>query len=193
MRGSSPATGPVEPISGNLICAAYHHLPSIAVLTHLLRKDNPPYDHGSRVAGSRPLGGTGSKRDAQGINGRTTRGLDIRFHDIQTGCPREISTLSGGETFVAALSLALGLSDIGEMCHGRIRLDTIVIDEDFGSFDTENDSGTLDLVLQGLEEIVGKSCAVGLTSHVPLVQQAVPNGFSIVTGVGGGRVERRAA
>jgi len=133
------------------------------------------------------------ERDAQAVGGRTKRGLDIRVHDIQTGRPREISTLSGGETFIAALSLALGLSDIVEMSHGRIRLDTIFIDEGFCSLDTENDSGTLDLVLQVLQEIVGKSRAVGLISHVPLVQQAVPNGFSIVKGVDGSRVERRAA
>lgn len=133
------------------------------------------------------------ERDLQAIGGRTKRGLDIRVHDIQTGRPREISTLSGGETFIAALSLALGLSDIVEMSHGRIRLDTIFIDEGFGSLDTENDSGTLELVLQVLQEIVGKSRAVGLISHVPLVQQAVPNGFSIVKGVDGSRVERRAA
>lgn len=133
------------------------------------------------------------ERDLQAIGGRTKRGLDIRVHDIQTGRPREISTLSGGETFIAALSLALGLSDIVEMSHGRIRLDTIFIDEGFGSLDTENDSGTLDLVLQVLQEIVGKSRAVGLISHVPLVQQAVPNGFSITKGVDGSRVERRAA
>jgi len=133
------------------------------------------------------------ERDAQAVGGRTKRGLDIRVHDIQTGRPREISTLSGGETFIAALSLALGLSDIVEMSHGRIRLDTIFIDEGFGSLDTENDSGTLDLVLQVLQQIVGRNRAVGLISHVPLVQQAVPNGFSIVKGVVGSRIERRAA
>ncbi|WP_375282647.1 AAA family ATPase [Sphingobium yanoikuyae] len=133
------------------------------------------------------------ERDAEAIGGRTKRGLDIRVHDIETGRPREISTLSGGETFIAALSLALGLSDIVEMSHGSIRLDTIFIDEGFGSLDTENDSGTLDRVLVVLQEIVGKSRAVGLISHVPLVQQAVPNGFSIVKGVGGSSIERRVA
>ena len=130
-------------------------------------------------------------RDVVSVGGRTKRGLDMRVHDIQTGRAREISTLSGGETFIAALSLALGLSDIVEMTHGRIRLDTIFIDEGFGSLDTENDGGTLDLVLQVLQEIVGKSRAVGLISHVPLVQQAVPNGFSIVRSVDGSRIERR--
>lgn len=132
-------------------------------------------------------------RDLESVGGRTKRGLDIRVHDIQTGRTREISTLSGGETFIAALSLALGLSDIVEMNHGRIRLDTIFIDEGFGSLDIENDGGTLELVLHVLQEIVGKNRAVGLISHVPLVQQAVPNGFSIVKTMDGSRVERRVA
>ncbi|GAA3710607.1 SMC family ATPase [Sphingomonas cynarae] len=133
------------------------------------------------------------ERELQAVGGRTKRGLDIRVHDIQTGRPREISTLSGGETFIAALSLALGLSDVVEMSHGRIRLDTIFIDEGFGSLDTDNDSGTLDRVLQVLQDIVGRNRAVGLISHVPLVQQAVPNGFSIVKGMDGSHVERRVA
>lgn len=132
------------------------------------------------------------ERDVQAVGGRTRRGLDVRVHDVQTGRLREISTLSGGETFIAALSLALGLADVVEMSHGRIRLDTIFIDEGFGSLDTENDGGTLDRVLQVLQEIVGRNRAVGLISHVPLVQQAVPNGFSIMGGIGGSRVERRA-
>lgn len=133
------------------------------------------------------------EREVQAVRGRTKRGLDVRVHDVQTGRLREVSTLSGGETFIAALSLALGLADVVEMSHGRIRLDTIFIDEGFGSLDTENDGGTLDRVLQVLQEIVGRNRAVGLISHVPLVQQAVPNGFSIVKGIGGSRVERRAA
>lgn len=133
------------------------------------------------------------ERDVESVGGRSKRGLDVRVHDIETGRPREISTLSGGETFIAALSLALGLADIVEMSHGQIRLDTIFIDEGFGSLDTDNDSGTLDLVLQVLQEIVGNRRAVGLISHVPMVQQAVPNGFLVVKAIGGSRIERRAA
>ncbi|KEQ53722.1 AAA family ATPase [Sphingobium chlorophenolicum] len=133
------------------------------------------------------------ERDVESVGGRSKRGLDVRVHDIETGRAREISTLSGGETFIAALSLALGLADIVEMSHGQIRLDTIFIDEGFGSLDTDNDGGTLDLVLNVLQAIVGNSRAVGLISHVPMVQQAVPNGFSIVKSAGGNRIERRVA
>lgn len=133
------------------------------------------------------------ERDTESIGGRSKRGLDVRIFDVQTGRTREISTLSGGESFIAALSLALGLSDVVEMNHGGIRLDTIFIDEGFGSLDTENGSGTLDLVLQVLQDIVGQSRAVGLISHVPLVQQAVPNGFSVIKELGGNRIEKRIA
>ena len=131
------------------------------------------------------------ERDTVSVGGRSKRGLDVRVHDIETGRSREIITLSGGETFIAALSLALGLSDIVEMTNGAIRLDTIFIDEGFGSLDTENDAGTLDQVLQVLQTIVGERRAVGLISHVPLVQQAVPNGFNVHKGVNGSRTEVR--
>lgn len=133
------------------------------------------------------------ERDVESTGGRAKRGLDIRVHDIETGRPRNLTTLSGGETFIAALALALGLSDIVEASHGAIRLDTIFIDEGFGSLDTENDSGTLDRVLQVLQDIVGASRSVGLISHVPLVQQAVPVGFTIQKGIGGSSIEKRVA
>ncbi|PAL21809.1 AAA family ATPase [Sphingopyxis sp. GW247-27LB] len=133
------------------------------------------------------------ERDTVSVGGRSKRGLDVRVHDIETGRAREIITLSGGETFIAALSLALGLSDIVEMTNGAIRLDTIFIDEGFGSLDTENDAGTLDQVLQVLQNIVGERRAVGLISHVTLVQQAVPNGFTVHKGTNGSQIEVRLA
>ncbi|MEE4211637.1 MAG: SMC family ATPase [Parvularcula sp.] len=132
------------------------------------------------------------ERDTVSVGGRSKRGLDVRVHDIETGRAREIITLSGGETFIAALSLALGLSDIVEMTNGAIRLDTIFIDEGFGSLDTDNDAGTLDQVLQVLQNIVGERRAVGLISHVPLVQQAVPNGFTVHKGANGSQIEVRS-
>ncbi len=119
------------------------------------------------------------------------RGLGICVHDIHTGRTRATASLSGGETFIAALALALGLSDIVESASGNIRLDTIFIDEGFGSLDTDNDTGTLDQVLQTLQDLVGNNRAVGLISHVPLVQQAIPNGFSIKKTTTGSHVETR--
>jgi DNA repair protein SbcC/Rad50 len=124
-------------------------------------------------------------------SGRGRRGLGIQVHDTYTGKPRPTATLSGGESFIAALALALGLADVVESANGKVRLDTIFIDEGFGSLDTENGTGTLDQVLQALNTLVSQNRAVGLISHVPLVQEAIPNGFYIRKDLSGSRVEQR--
>lgn len=124
-------------------------------------------------------------------NGRGRRGLGIQVFDSHTGKARPTSTLSGGETFISALALALGLADVVESASGKIRLDTIFIDEGFGSLDTENGSGTLDQVLQVLGTLVSQNRAVGIISHVPLVQEAIPNGFYVRKNVTGSAVETR--
>lgn len=130
------------------------------------------------------------ERDLDGA-GRGNRGLGIQVFDIHTGKSRATSTLSGGETFIAALALALGLADVVESASGKVWLDTIFIDEGFGSLDTENGAGTLDQVLQVLNSIVRQNRAVGLISHVPLVQEAIPNGFYVRKGISGSSVEER--
>ncbi|WP_415774787.1 SbcC/MukB-like Walker B domain-containing protein [Sneathiella sp. P13V-1] len=132
------------------------------------------------------------ERDIDG-GGRGRRGLGIQVFDLHTGKTRPTSTLSGGETFIAALALALGLADIVECSSGKVRLDTIFIDEGFGSLDTENGAGTLDQVLNVLNTLVSQNRSVGLISHVPLVQEAVPNGFYVQKSIGGSSVETRNA
>lgn len=131
------------------------------------------------------------ERELDASGGRSRRGLGIRVQDLFTGKARATSTLSGGETFIAALSLALGLSDVVERTNGRVRLDTIFIDEGFGSLDAEDGTGTLDRVLGVLTNLVGQHRSVGLVSHVPLVQEAVPNGFYVRKGLQGSHVEER--
>ena len=130
------------------------------------------------------------ERDLEG-SGQGRRGLGIQVFDSFTGRARPTSTLSGGETFIAALALALGLADVVEGASGKVKLDTIFIDEGFGSLDTENGSGTLDKVLQALNALVSQSRAVGLISHVQLVQEAIPNGFYVRKGPAGSSVEER--
>lgn len=130
------------------------------------------------------------ERDTEG--GRGSRGLGIQAFDVHTGKSRGTDTLSGGETFIAALALALGLADVVESASGKVRLDTIFIDEGFGSLDTENGSGTLDQVLNVLNSLVKNSRAVGLISHVPLVQEAIPNGFYVRKGLTGSAIEERS-
>ncbi|NOX74420.1 MAG: hypothetical protein GXP03_12650 [Alphaproteobacteria bacterium] len=130
------------------------------------------------------------ERDLEG-GGRGRRGLGIQVFDIHTGKARPTTTLSGGETFIAALALALGLADAVESASGKIKLDTIFIDEGFGSLDTESGSGTLEQVLQALSSLVSQNRAVGLISHVPLVQEAIPNGFYVRKHLAGSTVETR--
>jgi len=130
------------------------------------------------------------ERDLDG-SGRGSRGLGIQVFDMYTGKSRPTTTLSGGETFIAAFALALGLADVVESASGKVRLDTIFIDEGFGSLDTENGSGTLEQILQVLNDLVRKTRSVGLISHVPLVQEAIPNGFYIRKDLAGSKVETR--
>jgi len=123
--------------------------------------------------------------------GRGRRGLGIQVFDSFTGKARPTATLSGGETFIAALALALGLADTVESASGEVRLDTIFIDEGFSSLDTENESGTLEQVLQILNSLVSQNRSVGIISHVPLVQEAIPNGFYVRKHPAGSIVEAR--
>jgi exonuclease SbcC len=130
------------------------------------------------------------ERDIDG-GGRGRRGLGIQVLDAHTGKTRPTTTLSGGETFIAALALAIGLADIVESISGKVRLETIFIDEGFGSLDTENGTGTLDQVLHILNTLVSQNRSVGLISHVPLVQEAVSNGFYVRKGLTGSTIEVR--
>ncbi len=130
-------------------------------------------------------------RGLEASGGRGKRGLEIEVFDINTGKARPTATFSGGETFIAALALALGLADVVESLSGKVRMDTIFIDEGFGSLDTENGAGTLDQVIQVLAALTKGSRAVGLISHVGLVQEAIPQGFYVRSTPSGSRVEER--
>ncbi|MEG3619812.1 SMC family ATPase [Magnetovibrio sp. PR-2] len=116
--------------------------------------------------------------------GRGKRGLGIAVFDTNTGRQRSTETLSGGESFLAALSLALGLSDVVQNTRGAVRLDTIFIDEGFGSLDPVS----LDQALQTLQELTSGSRSVGIISHVDLVKQEIPQGFLIDKTLKGSRV-----
>ncbi|AUW47163.1 AAA family ATPase [Rhizobium leguminosarum] len=126
-------------------------------------------------------------------SGRGRRGLGIRVNDIYTGKSRPTATLSGGESFIAALALALGLADVVESASGKVQLDTIFIDEGFGSLDAENGTGTLDQVLDVLNKLVSQRRAVGLISHVREVQESIPNGFYVDRGPWGSTIQTRSA
>jgi len=98
-------------------------------------------------------------------------GLEIDVFDEYTGLPRVSRTLSGGETFLASLALALGLSDVVQHYAGGMHLDMIFIDEGFGSLDSE----TLDIAIRALLEVQQEGGRlVGIISHVEELRARIP-------------------
>lgn len=121
--------------------------------------------------------------DAAGPRGRRGGlGLDIR--DDYTGAIRPAKTLSGGETFMASLSLALGLADVVAAESGGLMLDTLFIDEGFGSLDAD----TLDAVMGVLDELRSRGRVVGVVSHVDEMRQRIPSRLHVIREPTGSRL-----
>ncbi|MEV6011142.1 SMC family ATPase [Streptomyces sp. NPDC051976] len=126
--------------------------------------------------------------DARG-GGRSKSGLGLMVVDAWTGTERDTATLSGGETFFASLALALGLADVVTDEAGGTRLDTLFIDEGFGSLDDQ----TLDEVLDVLDGLRERDRAVGIVSHVADLRHRIPAQLRVVKGRDGSRVSLRTA
>ncbi|KAA9162329.1 SMC family ATPase [Amycolatopsis acidicola] len=107
--------------------------------------------------------------DAKGARG-TKGGLGLDVLDDYSGTIRPAKTLSGGESFLASLSLALGLADVVAAETGGALLDTLFVDEGFGTLDAE----TLDVVMDILDELRAGGRVVGLVSHVEELRQRIP-------------------
>ena len=103
-------------------------------------------------------------------DGRKKAGLHLEVFDGNTGRARPAATLSGGETFLASLSLALGLADVVQEYAGGVHLDAMFIDEGFGSLDSES----LDLAMKTLQELKGQNRLIGLISHVGGLEERIP-------------------
>lgn len=101
--------------------------------------------------------------------GNRKAGLGIEVEDGWTGRTRATGSLSGGESFMAALALALGLADIVLSDAGGTRLETLFVDEGFGSLDSD----TLDEVLNCLDELRSGGRVIGLVSHVPELKERI--------------------
>ncbi|NJQ04343.1 AAA family ATPase [Streptomyces lonarensis] len=122
-------------------------------------------------------------------SGRARSGLGLRVTDAWTGRDRDTATLSGGESFLVSLALALGLADaVAEEAGGR-RLDTLFIDEGFGTLDED----TLDEVLDLLDALREQDRTVGIVSHVPELRARVPARLEVRKGSEGSTLRHHAA
>jgi len=114
---------------------------------------------------------------------RKAGGLELVVYDTYTGTTRPVNTLSGGEGFLASLSLALGLADVVQSYAGGIKLDTMFIDEGFGSLDPES----LELALRALVDLQKEGRLVGIISHVPELKERVDVRLEVIPGKRGSR------
>ncbi|MGW7690806.1 AAA family ATPase [Streptomyces asiaticus] len=121
--------------------------------------------------------------------GRGRSGLGLHVVDAWTGSERDTATLSGGETFSASLALALGLADVVTDEAGGVRLDTLFIDEGFGSLDEQ----TLDEVMDVLDSLRERDRTVGIVSHVADLRRRIPAQLEVVKGRQGSAVRHRTA
>lgn len=122
--------------------------------------------------------------DHRAKGSRSGGGLNLEITDTWTGEPREASSLSGGESFLASLSLALGLAEIVQANNGGIELDTLFIDEGFGTLDAE----TLDMVMGTIESLRDSGRTIGLISHVEEMKNRIPAQIVVEKGQNGSSV-----
>lgn len=125
------------------------------------------------------------RRRAEDDNNRSQTALDIDVLDNFTGKVRSVKSLSGGESFKAALSLALGLSDSIQMMAGGSRVDALFIDEGFGSLDSDS----LEQALDVLDSLTAGDVMVGVISHVDLLRERIDRRITVTREKGGSRVE----
>ncbi len=140
-----------------------------AILDDVLQAANLRLTSMSR--GRYSLSRTGDVLDA-----RRENGLNIEVTDSFTGVARPVKTLSGGELFLASLSLALGLSDVVQAYAGGIRLDTILVDEGFGTLDSE----ALDMAIRTLTDLQKGGRLVGIISHVSELRERISARLEVI-------------
>lgn len=109
------------------------------------------------------------KRREEAGNLRSQTGLELNVFDYYTGRLRSVQSLSGGESFKASLSMALGLADVVQQYAGGIQLDTVFIDEGFGSLDRES----LNQAIGILNDLAGSSRLAGIISHVDELKERI--------------------
>ncbi len=121
-------------------------------------------------------------KDASSIQGQ--KGLELGVIDHYNGSQRSVKTLSGGESFLASLSLALGLSDEVQASAGGIRVETMFVDEGFGSLDTDS----LDMVYKALAGLTEGNKLVGIISHVTELKDKIDKQIVVTKEKSGGSI-----
>ena len=128
------------------------------------------------------------RRQKTAENNRSQSGLDLNVIDHYNGSERSVKSLSGGESFKASLSLALGLSDEIQSSAGGIKLDTMFVDEGFGSLDEES----LSQAMKALMSLADGNRLVGIISHVAELKQKIDKQIVVTKEKSGGsRIEVR--
>lgn len=126
------------------------------------------------------------KRQGEASNTRSQSGLELGVIDHYNGTERSVKTLSGGESFIASLSLALGLSDEVQSSAGGIMIDTMFVDEGFGTLDPE----TLDMAYSALSSLTEGNKLVGIISHVAYLKEKIDRQIIVTKEKSGGSFVR---
>ena len=108
-------------------------------------------------------------RDIQSLSSQGQAGLDLDVYHLVSNTVRDVKTLSGGESFMAALAMALGLADIVQNTAGAVSLETMFVDEGFGSLDDDS----RERAIQILKELAGEKALVGIISHVNELKEQI--------------------
>lgn len=125
------------------------------------------------------------RRKEDASNYRVVSGLELEVMDYYTGKTRSVKSLSGGESFKASLSLALGLSDVIQSFAGGIELDTMFIDEGFGSLD----SNSLDQAIETLVSLSTGNRLVGIISHVSELKERIEKQVLLTKSMEGSKIK----
>lgn len=123
-------------------------------------------------------------RDMADLGRQGEVGLDLDVYSVATGKVRDVKTLSGGESFMAALSMALGMADIIQNTAGNVRVDTMFIDEGFGSLDEDSRLRAIRI----LQELAGDKRNIGIISHVTELKEQIEHKITVKKDEKGSRI-----
>lgn len=123
-------------------------------------------------------------RDLNSLGKQGEVGLDLDVYSLATGQVRDVKTLSGGESFMAALAMALGMADIIQRTAGNVRMDAMFIDEGFGSLDEESRLRAVRILL----ELAGEHRLIGIISHVSELKEQIDKKLTVIKSESGSKI-----